>query len=354
MTYRYVAPILLVIVSGIAGCQSAGEETAPDPVAAVRVARATIRDFDDRLTVYGTVELTTSRSATVSVQTEAQVVDLYVFQGGSVRQGERLMRLVGSANARLDSEKAERDAQAAANEAARVGRLHADGLATNSEWEAARDVAATAIALRDSLIKRTGQSADGIVLIAPRSGIVESLTAQPGDILAPGTVAARIADPAAWQVRLGIDPSDVHRLRKGQAVALSALTASDATAGEIKFVDGRIDAQTRLASAFVSGRESLPIPPGASVRGDITLATHGKAVAVPRSAVLFANEKPYVFVAEKEKVQRRDIEIGFRDDSDIEILKGVAAGESVVVLGNDELSDGMSIRIQSEEGQAAS
>ena len=56
----------------------------------------------------------------------------------------------------------------------------------------------------------------------------------------------------------------------------------------------------------------------------------------------------------KDKAERREVVLGFHDDAGFEIVKGVAAGESVVVLGNDELSDGMAIRLESATGPASS
>jgi multidrug efflux system membrane fusion protein len=37
--------------------------------------------------------------------------------------------------------------------------------------------------------------------------------------------------------------------------------------------------------------------------------------------------------------------LGLRDEGRIEILEGVKPGESVVVLGNDALSDGAAVRL---------
>ncbi|MGH8265311.1 MAG: efflux RND transporter periplasmic adaptor subunit [Steroidobacterales bacterium] len=351
MRKTYAGAFLLTTGLALGACNSA-EEATPDPIATVRVAPATTRDVEDRIVAYGSVELAAARSETLSVQSESQVAELYVIQGAAVHKGDRLLRLIASANSRLETEKAERDAAAAQTEAARVERLHAQGLATTSEWEAARGVAATATQLRDSLLARTGRE-QGVTLIAPRSGIVESLTVQPGDIVAPGTIAVRVADPAAWQVRLGIEPDQVKRLSIGQAVVLAGLSDSATTKGAIKYIDERVDAQSRLASAFVVGSELLPLSPGAAVRSEIIVATHPKAVYVPRSAVLYEDEKPFVYVVNKDKAERRDVELGFHDAAGFEIVKGVAAGESVVVLGNDELSDGMAIQLESAPGPAA-
>ena len=346
MRTLYSAILLLGITPGLSGCGFGGEESAPAPTATVRIAVATQRDFEDRVTVYGSVELAADQSQALSVQTESQIVELFVVQGAAVHQGDPLLRLVASANSRLDAEKADRDAAAAEAEAARIARLHAQGLATNAELQAARNAAATAVALRDSLNSRVGHEA-GITLRAPRAGIVVSMTAQPGDIIAPGGIAVRIADPSRWQVRLGVEPDQVERVKAGQSVALSGLSGSANTAGVIKYLDQRIDAQSRLATAIAIGHEPLSLPPGAGVRGEITLATHLHGIAVPRAAVLYEDEKPYVFVAVKTKAERRAVAIGFQDDAGIEIVKGVAPGESVVVLGNDELTDGMPIRLES-------
>jgi membrane fusion protein (multidrug efflux system) len=345
-TLRYAA-LALAIAPVLSNCSSEAEESAPAPVAAVQTAPAKERAFQDVIVAYGTVELAPSHSEAVTVQAESQVAELFVVTGASVRKGDPLLRLKGSAAASLEAEKAQRDAVATQKEAERIARLHADGLATDSELRAAGDAAQTAKELRESLAKRTGSVA-GITLRAPRAGIVDGLTAQPGDILAPGTLIARIADTSAWQVRLGVEPDDIARVQVGQSVELGGLTGTRSTAGSIRYVDDRLDPTSRVATAIVAGQDGLGLPSGSGVRGRITVGTHEHAVAVPRAAVLYEADRPYVFVVAQGKAQRRDVAIGFQDDKDIETTSGVKAGEPVVILGNSELTDGMAIRVASD------
>ncbi len=342
----YIA-LLLATVPWLASCGSSTEEAAPDPVASVKTSAATERAFQNVITAYGSVELPPSHSEAVTVQAESQVAELFVASGASVRKGDALVRLKGSAATSLEAEKARREAESAQAEAERVARLHADGLATNSEVQAARDAAASAKELRDSLAAQTGDF-QGLTLRAPRSGIVDGLTAQPGDILASGTVVARVADTSAWQVRLGVEPDDVARVRAGQSVELSGLTGAKGTTGVVRSVDARLDATSRVASVMVAGEGALGLPPGSGVRGRITVEAHEHAVAVPRAAVLYEGDHAYVFVVTQGKAKRRDIEVGFQDEQDIEAIKGVRAGDAVVVLGNNELTDGMSVRVATD------
>jgi RND family efflux transporter MFP subunit len=342
------AALWCAIAPALFSCTPAADESAPPPVASVTTAPARERSFQDVVVAYGSAELSPSRSTVLTVQSEAQVVELLAVSGASVSKGDALLRLKGSAAASLETDKAERDAGAAQTEAERLERLHEDGLATDSEVQAARAAAQTAKELATSLAARTGSVA-GITLRAPRAGVVDGLGARPGDILAPGTVVARIADTSAWQVRLGVEPDVIPRVRVGQSVELSGLTGTRSTLGTIRYVDERLDAASRLATAIVVGQGQLGVSSGSGVRGRIVVGRHQRGVAVPRAAVLYEAERPFVFVVTQGKAQRRDVAIGFQDDQDIEITRGVKAGEAVVVVGNDELTDGMATRAAADQ-----
>ena len=99
----------------------------------------------------------------------------------------------------------------------------------------------------------------------------------------------------------------------------------------------------------MSARSAPPrsgLLPGEVLRADIVVATRTHVVTVPRAALLYAGEQPYLFIAAGAKAQRRDVKIGAQDGEVVEIIAGVKAGEPVVVAGNSVLEDGMGIRSQ--------
>ena len=340
-----LVPVILVLAASLlCGCKGAADEAEPTPTATVDVQPAAQHPIEETLIVYGTVEFVPAHTRSLSVQVESQVAERFVLPGTAVKQGQPLMRLIPSATSRLDVDKATRDASVAAADAQRVERLHAQGLATDSDLRTAKAAEQTALQLRDSLIARIGTG--GLMLKAPIAGTVDALTAQPGDLIAPGTVVMRVADPKAVYARLGLEPEDATRVKGGQPVTLSALTTRATVAqGKITEVDARVDPTTRMTSAVGMPESTMNLVPGSSVRGRIVLDSHPDALTVPRSAVLYSEEKPFVYVAEGGKAQRRDVTTGLSDDTQVEILKGLKVGESVIVGGNYELEDGMAIRL---------
>jgi RND family efflux transporter MFP subunit len=336
--------MVLLGVCALCGCKNAADEAEPAPTATVDVQPAAAHSIEDALVTYGTVEFVPAHTRALSVQVESQVAERFVLPGTAVRQGQPLLRLIPSAMSRLDVDKAARDATVAEAELQRAGRLREQGLATDSDFRTAKAAAESAVQLRDSLNSRIG--AAGLTLRAPIAGTVDAFTAQPGDVIAPGTIVMRIADPKALYTRLGLEPEDAVRVKGGQSVTLSALTTRAAISdGHISEVDARVDPQTRLAAAVAQPESIANLVPGSAIRARIVIDTHATALTVPRAAVLYTDEQPFVFIANGGKAHRRPVTTGLVDDTQIEILKGLKAGESVIVGGNYELDDGMAIQL---------
>ena len=72
------------------------------------------------------------------------------------------------------------------------------------------------------------------------------------------------------------------------------------------------------------------------------------AVTVPRLAVVTPDQAPTVFVVSGSSVQRRSVVLGRSDDVSAEIVKGVSAGDKVVIVGTQRLDDGSTVRVVSQ------
>jgi hypothetical protein len=108
----------------------------------------------------------------------------------------------------------------------------------------------------------------------------------------------------------------------------------------------QIDAQTRLIPVVAKLADSAQVPPGAAVSAQIETGSSEPVLGVPRSAVLWRDGKAYVFVIQSGKAALRWVDAGADDGERIEIRSGLAVNESVVVLGNYELQDGMAVKAQ--------
>ena len=66
---------------------------------------------------------------------------------------------------------------------------------------------------------------------------------------------------------------------------------------------------------------------------------------MPRSAVLYSEERAYVFIVKDNKALQTWVKPGADSDKELEILSGLKQGDQVVVEGNYVLEDGMQVKL---------
>jgi hypothetical protein len=110
-----------------------------------------------------------------------------------------------------------------------------------------------------------------------------------------------------------------------------------------------VGAAVDSTSRAVAVRTGLPhsartLRIGESVFGRIVTAVHPHAVAVPAASLVPAGDGYQVFVVDSAGVAHaRPVTVGARGEALVEIVKGVAAGETVVTTGAYGVEDGARI-----------
>ncbi|MFI4976049.1 MAG: efflux RND transporter periplasmic adaptor subunit [Caulobacterales bacterium] len=339
MTRQFPARALSLALL-LAACQGKPEDEGVKPTALVTTTPAVVGQVADTVTAYGAAEFAPQGEHTLVAPLDAQLGAVLAPAGSAVRAGQPVVVLRASPNAQIDLTKAGQDAATAEAAYARAQRLRATGLDSDADVETARAAAVTATKTRQSL----GARMAGLVLRAPIAGVVESISQFPGDMAAAGATVAKIGDVSQVRMRLGLEPSTAARVRVGAVVHLSALSADASVDARVTAVDPRADAQTRLAAIYVSAPAGRGFAPGVPLRGVVVLGQRGGAVVLPRAAILYEAEQPYVFVAAGGAAHRRDVKLGAADGDRVEIADGVKPGERVVVDGASALDDGMAVR----------
>jgi RND family efflux transporter MFP subunit len=276
---------------------------------------------------------------------EAVVAAIDAPAGTLVRAGQPVVILAASPATRAEAGKTIHDAEVADAAYARAQRLRVTGLDSDADVEAARAAAATADEARRAMMARTGAA---LVLRAPTVGVVESIALAPGDLAAAGVSVAKIGDPGALRVRLGVEPAMIGAIHAGDLVRLSPAAGGADVMGSVMAVDPRADPQTRLASVNVrpppAGKPGQGLSPGAPLRGVIVLRQRAGAVLIPRAAVLYDQDQPYVFTAAGSAARRVNVTLGADQGGRVEVAKGLEAGARVIVEGAAALEDGMALR----------
>ncbi|MGC4394979.1 efflux RND transporter periplasmic adaptor subunit [Hydrogenophaga sp. T2] len=117
-------------------------------------------------------------------------------------------------------------------------------------------------------------------------------------------------------------------------------------AGRLDTLDNQIDAATatlRLKARFENADDALF--PNQFVNVRLSLRQLPGAVTVPTDAVQHGSRGSYVYVIAEGKARVRELQLGPASGGRTVVLKGLAAGEPVVLEGLDRLEDGRAVNV---------
>ncbi|MGY3535140.1 efflux RND transporter periplasmic adaptor subunit [Bradyrhizobium sp. USDA 4452] len=133
-------------------------------------------------------------------------------------------------------------------------------------------------------------------------------------------------------VDLAVSPEDIGAVREGVSVKIGAIgTENEASAGVI-FVSPLLDRETRNARVIATmPNKDHRWKPGTFVTAEVPLSGAPSTVMISKKAIQTIKGTPTVFVRDPDGFEARSVRTGREDDDDIEILSGLAAGETIAV-----------------------
>jgi membrane fusion protein, copper/silver efflux system len=187
---------------------------------------------------------------------------------------------------------------------------------------------------------RTGKAAEAIPIRSPVDGYVVGKNAVAGVAVQSGFVLFEVADLTEVWVTADIYEQDISRVRVGQRARIElASYPGEIQTGKVTFIYPVLDSgsrtlRLRLELKNKSDRNGPRLRPG--MYGTVYLqlpSTTG--LTVPSEAVVDTGETRYLFVSKDGgRFEPRTVEVGAHLRDEVEILSGVAEGETVVTTGN--------------------
>jgi RND family efflux transporter MFP subunit len=347
------------------------------PVAAAAPAEQAVLD--------ATGYVTARRQATVSAKVTGRVAEVLIEEGQRVLAGEVLARLDPiDANAQhalaqsqltaasaeladlsLQKTQAERDAERAETLAARKltstqsvedARLRVTTLEARLHAQRRRvEVAKRGVEVAEVAL-------DNTIIRAPFDGVVTNKAAQPGEIVSPmsagggftRTGIGTIVDMDSLEIEVDVNESYISRVRPDQAVIanLNAYPDWDIPAHVITIVPTADRAKATVKVRIALDVRDTRIVPEMGVRVSfMEQRADGAAAPAPQPGVLvpanaIGTEGGYsvVFIVDGDHARRRELELGQQYGGNRQVLRGLAAGERVILSPAPGLADGARVR----------
>ena len=177
-----------------------------------------------------------------------------------------------------------------------------------------------------------------VTVRAPANGVVLSIRVAVGTTVVPGgEPLLELGDPSMLQVMALVPESDAQRLTVGQPAEVELPALSAKVDARVESLSPRLDPESRRAQVYLSFAKHINgLQAGMLAQVAVRVRHAGDSeISLPVSAVLIKDGKRRVVYVEKTDGQYavRDVETGRNRDGRVVILKGVAAGDRVVVRG---------------------
>ncbi len=183
-------------------------------------------------------------------------------------------------------------------------------------------------------------------ILAPRAGVVTETLVEAGQVISSaisnvggGTSLLKIADLSRLYVLLPVDEVDIGRIRRGQEARIRVDAFPERVfQGQVVQLApvGTEEQNVVLFDVKVSvDDESVAdlLRPGMTADVEVEVARSDDTLWIPREALNPESAQVQV-VGEGESYEVRDVRIGLRDAHRVEILAGLAEGETVALAGS--------------------
>ena len=327
-------------------------ELSPEALKAAELStsKAVAADRASFLLVAGSIELIPSRVARVGPRVAGRVTALKVKTGDEVKLGAllALIESVEVGRSRAELLVAEAHLSRAEKEVARETSLIDSRASTDKDLVAARtnesvariDAQAARERLRAYGAGPSPTAGGGVALTTPVAGRVLEMSARLGQSVGAADTLFVVGDVGEVWLLVDVHERFFSSVKQGDNVKVTVLALPGRTfEGRIDHLGGMVDPNTKAFRARIAlTNPDGALLPGMSANARIHHATteqKERVVTVPRAAVQSMDGLPFVFVERSPgHYEMRAVERGGEAEGRVEIVRGVAADETVVGDGS--------------------
>lgn len=189
-------------------------------------------------------------------------------------------------------------------------------------------------------------------ITAPFGGTIGDIPVKVGEYVTTATTLTTVDQRRPLELYLSIPTAQAARLRKGMQVKLADNANEIIAGGQVFFISPQVNNidQSVLVKSRIENDDSK-LRSGQLVTVKLVWDAH-PGITVPTSAVVRLSGQDFIFVAQKESadktvVRQKPVKLGEIVGNDFVVLSGLKPGESVVISGVQNLSDGAAVRPES-------
>lgn len=345
--------LLLALFAGAAVAQPA-KDGAKDPAKSppampVKAVAARAAPAIDEASAVGS--LRADEAVTIRPEIAGRIVEIRFSEGQNVARGAVLVRLDRSelgavvtssrAQLKLEEQKLQR-----AEDLQKKGFISAQGL----------DDQRTSLARARAKLAEDEARLAKTEMRASFAGVAGLRQVSEGQYVAAGTDIVRLEKIDQLKLDFRVPEAYIGRLKAGQPVkVLVDAYRGEVFSGSVYAIEPGVDDQTRAIQLRARvANTAMKLRPGMFARVQVELGVREKAIWVPEAAIVPRGQDSYVFQVVPGadgvgKAALMKVQTGARKVGEVEIVKGIRAGDLVVTEGVQKIGPGSSVILVKED-----
>ncbi len=281
----------------------------------------------------------------LSFETSGKITHIYFKEGSFVEAGHLLAKIN---DAPLQAELRKKEAQLKLMQD-RLFRAKALLEREAVSKEAFQEAEANLTALRAEIDGVKAQLAQ-TELRAPFSGIVGLRQVSVGAFATTATTVATLTKTSPLKVEFSVPERYAGTLVAGTPLTFTAEGDLTPRAAKVYASDSRVDPETRTYTvrALYPNTDGKLVP-GRYVSVEITTRQYDRTLAVPSQAIVSEMGVDKVFVCRDGVAEPVEITKGLRTDAEVQVLRGLTVGDTVITSGTMQLRKGQKVVVSLEK-----
>ncbi len=326
---------LLILTSACTHKQESltkGEKVSYVTIQTVRTAK------DEALLHYsGTVEA--SQTIPLTFQSTGIVTKVYVEEGDIVKKGQ-ILAIVDKSDNQSIYDAALSKYQQAKDAYDRLKSVHEKGSLPEIKWVEME----TGMTQAESVVQLAKSNLEKCTIMAPDNGVIGRRNVEPGQSALMAIAPLELVKIESVFVKVSVPENEINKIHKGLKASFSISALESKTyEGEVTNVGIVADRISRTYRVKIDAKNpNLEIKPGMVCDVFIPIDSGRDMLLVPYQAVskdIDGNSFVFVVSDNIKSVKKQNVKIGNYHGSEIEVLGGLVAGQTIVVEGKDKLSD---------------
>ncbi|MEX2586252.1 MAG: efflux RND transporter periplasmic adaptor subunit [Balneolaceae bacterium] len=297
--------------------------------------------LDNTIYISGTIEA--NEAVELRSEMAGKVTGIFFEEGSRITAGELLLK-INDSELQAERRRTEFQLNLAEQREARQSRLLERGGISRQEYDVTANEVNTLRASLDLIDARIEKSE----IRAPFDGRIGLKFISKGSFISSDTRIATLNDIDRIKINFSVPERYSTQVQPGDQINFQVQGVDSQFTGRVYALEPRIERETRtLRMRAISDNPEHVLLPGAFANIELILESTEDALMIPTISVIPGFEGQTVFIYRDGQVDEVEVELGVRTDEAVQIIRGVAPGDTVLTTGLLQVRPGMSVDLTS-------